>query len=307
LNDGKGSYKDVTNNLAPQLEKIGMITDSKWIDVNQDGDLDLVIVGDWMPITVFLREDEKFINRTKELGLENTNGWYHVIETADFNNDNRMDLVVGNHGLNSRFRTSDKEPVTMHINDFDHNGTIEQIISRYDEGKSYPLVLRNDLLNQIPSLKKKYLHYSDYKNKSITEIFDQNELKNSLVLGAYFFETSVFLNKGNGFVKMELPIQAQFSPVYSILSGDFNKDGNVDLFLGGNLYRAKPETGIYDASYGLLIVGDGKGNFKYIPPSQSGISIKGEIRAIREITFGGKKLILVGKNNDLIETIRINK
>ncbi len=303
INDGRGIFSDATNTIAPQLQKVGMITKSRWVDLNQDNHIDLVIVGEWMPVMVFIQEDGKLIDRTKEFGLENTNGWYHALEIGDFNKDGKMDLAVGNHGLNSRFRATREEPVSMHLNDFDHNGTIEQIISRFDHGISYPLVLRNDLVAQIPSLKKKYLHFSDYRSKTMADIFTPEQLTESIVLNAYSFETTVFINKGNTFEKNTLPVQAQFAPIYSILAEDFNNDGNLDLLMGGNLYRAKPETGIYDGSYGLLLTGDGTGNFAPLSSTESGVSVKGEVRTMKQINYKKKKLVLVGKNNSQLEIL----
>ena len=303
INDGRGIFSDATNTIAPQLQKVGMITKSRWVDLNQDNHIDLVIVGEWMPVMVFIQEDGKLIDRTKEFGLENTNGWYHALEIGDFNKDGKMDLAVGNHGLNSRFRATREEPVSMHLNDFDHNGTIEQIISRFDHGISYPLVLRNDLVAQIPSLKKKYLHFSDYRSKTMADIFTPEQLTESIVLNAYSFETTVFINKGNTFEKNTLPVQAQFAPIYSILAEDFNNDGNLDLLMGGNLYRAKPETGIYDGSYGLLLTGDGTGNFAPLSSTESGVSVKGEVRTMKQINYKKKTLVLVGKNNSQLEIL----
>lgn len=303
INDGRGIFSDATNTIAPQLQKVGMITKSRWVDLNQDNHIDLVIVGEWMPVMVFIQEDGKLIDRTKEFGLENTNGWYHALEIGDFNKDGKMDLAVGNHGLNSRFRATREEPVSMHLNDFDHNGTIEQIISRFDHGISYPLVLRNDLVAQIPSLKKKYLHFSDYRSKTMADIFTPEQLTESIVLNAYSFETTVFINKGNTFEKNTLPVQAQFAPIYSILAEDFNNDGNLDLLMGGNLYRAKPETGIYDGTYGLLLTGDGTGNFAPLSSTESGVSVKGEVRTMKQINYKKKKLVLVGKNNSQLEIL----
>ncbi len=304
INDGNGKFINSTNEIAPQLHHVGMITDSRWVDINQDNQTDLVIVGEWMPVTIFLRENDRYVDRTKELGFEKSNGWYHALEVGDFNKDGRIDLAVGNHGLNSRFRASEAQPVTMHVSDFDRNGTIEQIISRFDEGTSYPLVLRNDLLAQIPSLKKKYLHFSDYRTKALADIFTLEQINESKVSYAYSFETSIFLNKVTSFEKIVLPIQAQFSSVYSILADDFDDDKNLDLLIGGNLYRAKPETGIYDGSYGLLLRGDGKGIFTVLPSNESGILIKGEIRSLKRISFKDERRIIVGKNNEQVEVLK---
>lgn len=303
-NDGKGNFIDVTARVAPELIKVGMITDSKWSDLNNDKQMDLLIVGDWMPIKAFLQVDGKFVDKSVELGFGNSNGWYHTVETGDFNHDGRMDLVAGNHGLNSRFKASSQEPVNLYINDFDQNGTIEHITTRYDRGVSYPLVLRQDLVAQIPSLKKKYLHFSNYRNQSIQDIFSAEQMANTLQLSAYDFETSVWLNDGGSkFRKGVLPVEAQFSPVYALSAQDFDADGQLDILLGGNLYRAKPETGIYDGSYGQLLLGDGRGSFKASPASKSGVSIKGEVRAFGSIHFKMNRAVLVGKNNDRLELL----
>jgi enediyne biosynthesis protein E4 len=303
LNDGKGNFTNVTREIAPQLEKVGMITDSQWIDLNQDKKLDLVLVGEWMPIKVFIQEDGKYLDKTEEWGLKNTHGWYHSLAVGDFDKDGFLDIVTGNHGLNSRFKATFNEPVSLYLNDFDQNGTIEQITTRYDHGVSYPLVLRQDLVSQIPALKKKYLHFSDYKGKTINDIFSKEVISQSIRLDAYTFETAVWLNKGGRFEKSVLPVQAQFAPVYSILVADFNADGNDDLLLGGNLYRAKPETGIYDGSYGLLLTGYGNGKFNAEPTTRLGISIKGEVRSLKMIKNKNEKLVLIGKNNDKLEII----
>ncbi len=302
-NDGKGNFTNVTGEIAPQLEKVGMITDSQWIDLNQDKNLDLVLVGEWMPIKVFIQEEGKFLDRTEEWGLKNTHGWYHSVAAGDFNRDGFIDIVTGNHGFNSRFKATVDEPVSMYLNDFDQNGTVEQIITRFDNGVSYPLVLRHDLISQIPSLKKKYLHFSDYQGKTIEDIFSPDQISQSIKLNANTFETAVWLNRSGRFEKSVLPIEAQFSPVYSLLVNDFDTDGNLDILLGGNLYRAKPETGIYDGSYGLLLSGDGNGKFVSEPPSRSGISIKGEVRSLQSIKGKKEKLVLIGKNNDKLEII----
>ncbi len=301
-NDGKGNFKDVTKMAASGLLNSGMITDAKWIDVNNDDKIDLLVTGEWMPIRLFINENNNFIERTKEYGLDKTNGWYNTLETGDFNNDGLTDFVAGNHGLNSRFKASLTEPVSLYVNDFDQNGMIEQVITRFNYGTAYPLTLRQDIIAQIPSLKKKYLHFNEYKGKTIADIFTPDQLKDAIILDAFTFETAVWINQGKGsFKRTVLPVQAQFSPVYAILVDDFDKDKNQDILLGGNLYRAKPETGIYDGSFGLLLKGDGLGNFKAISSGESGILIKGEIRSMEKIVYHKKRTVLVGKNNDRMQ------
>jgi enediyne biosynthesis protein E4 len=298
-NDGAGQFRDVTTHVAPALSRIGMITDGEWIDINHDSKPDLIITGEWMSIKIFLNEDNMLIDKTADFGLAQYSGWYNCLSVADLDGDGYADVIAGNHGLNSRFKASEQEPVEMFVNDFDQNGTIEHIITCYNHGTSYPLVLRNDLVSQIPSLKKKYLRYQNYKNQTISNIFTEEQLKNAIHLSATDFSTSVFLNNsGKSFKRISLPAEAQLSPVYSIVSEDFDKDGKVDLLLGGNLYRAKPETGIYDASYGLFLKGKGSGSFSPIAPAQSGIFIKGEIRSMLKLRSSGRNLIIVGKNND---------
>lgn len=307
-NNGSGEFIDVTSTFAPGLVKLGLIADGKWTDVNKDGKKDLVLVGEWMPIKIFINEQGKLVDRTQEHGLENSNGWYHSLSISDFNNDGFPDLVAGNHGLNSRFKATTEQPVTLYVNDFDQNGMIEQILTRYYNDNAYPMVLRQDLVSQLPVLKKKYLHYKDYRGQTITDIFTPEQLKNAIVLHANTFETTLLLNSGKGsFEKKTLPVESQFSCTYAILTDDVDKDGNQDILLGGNLYRAKPETGIYDASYCLLLKGDGKGNFRSCSSIESGICIKGEIRSIKKLTIKNKQLLLVARNNDAPVVLKYSK
>jgi enediyne biosynthesis protein E4 len=284
---------------------VGLITGAQWADFNGDKLADLAITGEWMPLIIFLSEKGKLVNRTKELGLGKTNGWYNTLMVADVNGDGFPDIVAGNHGMNSRFRASESQPVQLYVNDFDRSGSVEQILTRYDNGESYPLVLRHDLIAQIPSLKKKYLYFKNYTDQKMNDIFPAEILDRSIVLNAYSFETSIWINRaGKSFEKRILPIEAQFSPVYAILPDDFDRDGKIDLLLGGNLHRAKPETGIYNASYGLMLRGDGEGNFSTVPARSSGVRVRGEIRSIVAVKTKKGKLVVFGKNNDNVEFLR---
>ncbi len=300
-NDGKGVFSDVTSTVAPELTKVGLITDASWADIDGDSDPDLIVVGEYMPIKVFINEGGRLIDNTESAGLGLTNGWWNRIVAADLDKDGDIDFVVANHGLNSRFRASAQKPVSMYVNDFDKNGAIEQIICTFNGDTSYPMVLRHDLTTQIPNLKKKYLKYEDYKDQTIDDIFTKEELEGTIKLEAYEFATGVLMNEGNGtFTFKRLPMEAQFSTMYAIEISDFDSDGNVDILLGGNLYRVKPEAGRYDASYGVFLKGDGRGGFKSVSPLKSGLSMNGEVRDFTIIKSAGTNLLMVARNNDSV-------
>ena len=277
-------------------------------DVDGDNDEDLLVVGEFMPVKVFINEVGKFIDQTVQSGLGKSNGWWNRLEAADVDKDGDIDFVIGNHGKNSRFRASVNKPVCMYVNDFDQNGTIEQLICTYNGDKSYPMALRHDLVSQVPSLKKKYLKYENYKNQTITDIFSPEQLRGALKLEAYEFSTSILINDGKGkFTLKALPVEAQFAPVFGIELADFDMDGSTDILLGGNFYKSKPEVGRYDASYGLLLQGNGKGDFTSRSARESGIRIEGEVRDIISMRAGKETLILVARNNEAIVTYKTNR
>ncbi|MCB0705844.1 MAG: VCBS repeat-containing protein [Saprospiraceae bacterium] len=293
-----GHFTDVSASLAPELENLGMITDAAWLDVNGDKRLDLVVVGDWMGVTIFLNKDGQF-TKTAVAGLEHSNGFWHCVEAADLDQDGDLDLVLGNQGWNSRIKASTDQPASMFINDFDQNGTAEQILSAFNGANSYPLVLRHDLIMQLPSLKKKYLKYEQYKDEQVEDIFSPQQLEHAVYLEAQQMASCVALNDGQGnFALTPLPLEAQFAPVYAILIQDFNEDSKLDLLLGGNFYGAKPEIGMHDASFGQLLIGNGKGQFEPLEPHTSGLYIKGEIRDFLPL---GNKRVLVARNNDFLQ------
>lgn len=303
-NDGKGNFKDVTATKAPGLVRKGMITDARWADLDQDGDPDLVVAGEWMPISVFINQNGNFREVTSDNGLGKSNGFWHCIVTADINGDGHEDLVAGNMGLNTRFKASQKQPVTMYVNDFDQNGTVEQIITVFNGDRAFPLALRQDLVRQIPSLKKKYLKFENYREQTIQDVFAPEQLNRAVVSQVYETRSMVFLNDGKGnFSAVELPVEAQFAPVFGLLVHDFDGDQQVDILMGGNFHHAKPEVGIYAASYGLFMKGDGKGRFQPLPWSESGVFISGEVRDMAMVRAGGKNLVLVARNNAPLEVL----
>ncbi|HAM09496.1 MAG TPA: hypothetical protein DCP74_04280 [Bacteroidales bacterium] len=305
-NDGKGNFSDVTSTIAPELKKIGMIRDMIWEDIDMDGDKDIIVTGDWMPITAFTNENGRFSLKKNAFGSVKTEGWWNCLASGDFDSDGDIDLVAGNHGLNSRFKATSEKPVTMYVNDFDLNGNIDQLICLYDGDKSYPLVLKHDLTKQIPSLERRYPKYEIYKDQQIQDIFAPDQLKNSVQLNAYLLETSLFLNNGSGeFTTKSLPAEVQFSPVYAAETGDYNGDGFTDILLGGNLFNVKPEVGRYDASYGAFLAGNGKGGFAFVPSGIAGFHLDGEIRDILEINTGTSRILLVARSNGPVQILRV--
>ncbi|MFD0798883.1 VCBS repeat-containing protein [Maribacter chungangensis] len=277
-NDGKGNFTESTKALAPELEGIGMITDATFQDLDGDGDDDLIIVGEFMGVELF-RNDGGTFTKLEDTEISNYKGWWNAITTSDLDGDGDLDFVLGNHGLNSRFKASKERPITLYSKDFDGNGFMDPILTfRNSDGKDYPYALRHHLIEQIKSLSKTFPSYDSFKDASIADIFSQQELNDSHQLSANMLSSVVLINQGNfNFALQELPVEAQFSTVYAILAHDFDRDGDNDLVLGGNLYNVKPEVGRYDASYGLYLENTGKGTFR-TSKSQSGFKLKGEVR-----------------------------
>ncbi len=305
LNNGKGGFSDATDELAPELKDLGMVTDATWADIDGDQDKDLVIVGEWMTPEVFTNDAGKLSRASKAAGTAEYHGWYNSIQPADLDGDGDLDFILGNHGLNSRFRASKDAPIRLYVNDFDKNGSAEHIFTRDIEGKTLPYTLKHELSMQIPSIKKKYLKYETFKDQTIEQIFTPEQLENTVISKATYLESAVMINKGDGtFEVSALPVEAQYAPVYAVAIDDFNHDGNLDILLGGNLYRAKPQVGKYDANYGVLLAGNGKGGFINVDTNSSGVSIAGEVRDFDIITSGGEKILLATINNDRLRAFK---
>ena len=302
INDGKGHFTDQTSVIAPELKYAGMVTDAVWIDLNNDRKKDLIVVGEWMPVTVYINKNGKLINKTKDYFDENYSGWWNKILAEDMNNDGKIDLVIGNLGLNSQCKASDKQPAEMYYKDFDGNGTIDPILCFYIQGKSYPYLSRDELISQINGMAKKFPFYKDYANASIKDVFTEDQLKGAKHLQANELATTYFERGNDGrFHKKGLPLQAQFSPVFTITAIDYNKDGNKDLLLCGNINHARLRFGNYDANYGVLLKGDGKGNFKYINQQQSGFHLQGDVRSVISIN----NILVFGINQQEIKSYKL--
>ena len=305
-NDGNGHFTNVTAKLAPELEHVGMVTDAVWRDVDGDGLLDLVVVGEWMPITIFKNMGGGRLKRLDVPGLEKSHGWWNRIIAGDFTGHGRTDFIVGNLGLNGRLRASEREPVTMYVKDFMGNGVAEQIISTYNGGVSYPLPVRDDLMEALPYLKPRFPNYADYARKTVADIFSAKELEGATLKTAYTFATSLVRNNGDGsFTLVPLPDEAQLAPVYGILAADLTHadqaattPGRRDLLLAGNFDGFKPEIGRMSASFGIVLRGDGAGSFTPIRAAESGFFVPGQARDIQRVRTATGDLIVVSRNND---------
>jgi hypothetical protein len=305
-NEGSGIFTNVSAQIAPGLSALGMVKDASFVDYDGDGQDDLIIVGEWMTIRLFHNINGYFTEVTEEAGLSDFSGWWNRIFSADLDSDGDIDFIVGNHGMNSRFRASKEKPVECYVNDFDSNGTTDPILCTYNGGQSYPMVLLHDLVSQLPSLKKKYLKYEDYKEKRISDIFSAEQIGTAIKHTVTTLESAVLLNDGNGkFLVTSLPREAQLSPVFGIDVFDFNGDKIPDVLLGGNLYDVKPEVGRYDASFGTLLLGQGNGRFKLVANKETHLSIEGQVRDIVPVLVNGQRLLMIARNNDKIQVLRV--
>jgi hypothetical protein len=301
LQNSNGKFVDISSSV-PSLSSIGMVTDAIWSDVNGDSFKDLVLVGEWMPVTIYYNLKGMFAN--EPISLPNSNGWWNTILPADVDGDGLMDLVCGNMSMNTRYKANEQFPMTMVVNDFDKNGSTDCVISLYQDGISYPIALRDNLLEQMNYLKKRFLRYKDYSKVTIDSMFSPEQLKESLKFKVNNIANVVFKNTGNGqFTQLYLTSQAQIFPITSILPTDYNKDGIIDLLVAGNDYSLDVESGRADGGIGLALSGIGNGKFRVTPVEESGFYVPGDVKCMKYIVIGGKQCIIVGKNSDLIQFI----
>ena len=302
VNDGKGNFSNQTLKISPELIEIGMITDSKFSDIDNDGDMDLVVVGEYMGIEIF-KNDDGYFSRVKSDLIE-LKGWWNTVQIEDLNNDGLDDLIIGNHGLNSRFEASKSNPIKLYHNDFDNNGFAEAIVCfTSKDGKEYPYSLRHDLIDQIKTLKKTFPNYNSFKNLDIKKIINKKALSKSILSEVNYLETSILINEGNfNFRKIKIPKSVQFSPIYAIETFDFDYDGDMDIIMGGNLYNVKPEFGRYDASYGIYLENIDGEKFNFYNNGR-GFFVEGQIRDLKVLD----DRIYVAKNNSNMEVFQIIK
>ncbi|MDC0916983.1 FG-GAP-like repeat-containing protein, partial [Flavobacteriaceae bacterium] len=302
INDGKGNFSNQTLKISPELIEIGMITDSEFSDIDKDGDKDLIVLGEYMGIEIFINDNGYFSKLKND--LSELKGWWNTVHIEDLNNDGLDDLIVGNHGLNSRFKATISNPIKLYHNDFDNNGFTEAIVCFTSQnGKEYPYSLRHDLIDQIKTLKKTFPNYNSFKNLDIKKIINEKTLSKSTLAEVNYLETSIFINEGNlKFRKIKIPKPVQFSPIYAIETFDFDYDGDMDIIMGGNLYNVKPEFGRYDASYGVYLENINGEKFNFYNNGR-GFFVEGQIRDLKVLD----DKVFVAKNNSDIEVFQIIK
>lgn len=304
---GSIQFVDVTEEKNPALTNIGLVTTSKWVDLDGDSWEDLVVAGEWMSIRFFKNNEGKtFKEVTEEVYLPEQRGWWYDIEKGDFDNDGDLDLIVGNLGLNYKYQASTEKPFRVYLNDFDKNATYDIVLSYKSDDTEYPVRGRQCSSEQMPAIKEKFKNYNSFASASLEEIYSDQMLEESLKYEITSF-ASVYLQNNDGkFIAKPLPYQAQFSNINALVVEDIDRDGNLDVVLGGNLYNAEVETPRNDASYGLWLKGDGANGFRAQAPRETGLVVRGDIRNMKPIKVGDQTHLLVAKNNQALQQIRIN-
>ncbi|PHR85937.1 MAG: hypothetical protein COA80_20055, partial [Leeuwenhoekiella sp.] len=294
-----------TKELAPGLENIGMVTDAVWSDVDGDGDSDLMLVGEWMPITVFINRNGT-LERTDMSGLEKSTGWWFAVEAGDFDRDGDTDFIVGNLGLNYKYQTSPQEPFDIYYNDFDGNGSYDIVLSYHDDDKHFPLRGFSCSSQQIPGLKAEIKQYDIFASLELDAIYGEKKLDKSLHYVADTFASVYLDNTGDGSFEMhELPRMAQLSSINDLLVEDFNSDGNLDVLAVGNLFVSEIETPRNDAGTGLMLLGDGAGGFEPVSVLDSGFFANRDAKKITEMQIGKERYILVANNNAAVQWFKV--
>lgn len=306
VNDN-GQLVNQTESLSPQLLQIGMITDAIWSDYDNDQDLDLMIVGEWMPITIFENNNGN-LSKVENKNFTSSYGWWFSIEQGDFDNDGDMDFVAGNLGLNYKYKTSSDKPFDVYYNDFDANGNADIVLGYYNKEKHYPLRGFSCSSEQIPDLKKKIVKYDAFASMELKDVYGEEKLKNSLHYSADTFASVYIENLGNGQFKItDLPNVAQLSNLNDMLVRDFNGDGALDVLAIGNLYVSEIETPRNDAGTGLLLLGDGTGSFSAIRGSEIGFLADRDAKKLVTLSNVQNDYFLVGNNDDVLQIFELQK
>ena len=274
-----------------------------WVDLNKDDQLDLIVVGEWMPIRVFINDNGKFSDQSGKWSGTNTEGLWNAILAEDFDLDGDMDFVVSNLGLNTQMKVTPNQPATLYYDDFDKNGSVDPILNYFVMGKSYPYPSRDELTEQVPSFKKRFTSYGPYSDATIENVLTGEEISNAKKLHSYEVRSCYLQNDGTRFSMKPMPIQFQFAPVFAMAAMDVNGDGKADIISGGNLAATRSRTGKLSGNTGFIYLNGGEGNFEFVPPASTGIHLTGDVR---QIEIDGGRLI-IGINNDRVDAYDLNR
>ncbi|MCH8904833.1 MAG: VCBS repeat-containing protein [Bacteroidetes bacterium] len=307
LRNENGRFSDVTEEIAPELVNAGMVTSAIWTDFDGDGQTDLMVVGEWMPVSFYRNNNGNFENITQDLGFENSTGWWNKIVQGDFDQDGDMDYVVGNLGLNYKYKATEEEALHIYCHDFDRSGSLDIVLGYYNQGTCYPVRGRQCTSEQMPFILQKFSTYHEFGKATLQDVYG-DDLEVALHYEAKYFASSYIENKGGkSFEITPLPVEAQFSTVFGIIPEDLDHDGFLDLLIAGNFYVSEVETGRADAGVGLFMKGNGKGQFTPVRITDSGFNASKDVRDLallkRKATLGS--LILVGNNNDAMQVFRV--
>jgi len=306
IND-KGNFKKGSNTIAPDLKDIGMVTDAVFSDIDKDGDDDLLIVGEWMTITVLENNNSVFTDSSNKFGLgKNTRGMWWSITKNDIDNDGDDDYVIGNLGKNNKFKASKEHPFKVYANDFDNNGTNDVVLAKFYKNDYVPMRGKECTTQQMPYVGKKFKDYDSFASSKLIDILPDDKIESSVIYEISNFESIVLINENGKLIRKSLPIQAQVSPIKGSIIDDYNDDGYKDILVVGNHYGVEVETTRYDAGYGTLLLGDGKNNFKPLSAKESGLHLPFDSRSIQNIKIKNKKILLITNNNDSLVLLQKN-
>jgi len=307
LKNENGIFKNSTSELAPELEKIGMVTDAVWADMNNDNQLDLIVTGEWMGIEVFINADGKLSKSNDFKALNEASGWWNKLLIADIDNDGDNDIIAGNLGLNYKFHASKEKPFQVYTTDFDFNGTQDIILSKKYNGKDVPIRGKSCMTQQLPHLAQKIKTYNEFASLELKDIVGKR-IENALNYKVTEFRSGIFINNGeNNFTFSPFENKVQASPINSILYEDINNDSIKDLILAGNNYQSEVETTRADAGIGSILLGNGKGNFSHVSHLESGFFVDKDVRHMVLLNVGSEKILFVANNNDYHSLFKINK
>lgn len=306
-NDGTGRFTDVTEKFCPELMAPGMVSDALFVPLNDDGHVDLIVVGEWMDIGIYLNQGGKYMVRHTDAIQTDTHGWWLKIHAEDMDNDGDMDIFIGNYGLNNPYKPNEERPMRMIYKDFDNNGQIDPIFSYYIADTNAFAFSRDELIGQIAHMKGRFPDYKSFAKAGLKDLFSKEELEGADSLQVTLLQSVYLENDGNGNFKLgTLPKEAQYSPIFAFAVADVDGDGHMDLLTGGNLQRTRVSSGRQDANYGYVFFGDGKGNFNHRPSEPSGLVIKGDVRDMTIMEIQRKNYLLVGRNNQALKIYGID-